>query len=114
MNATIRGFILLTAFLGIMPFIPYDLGRLSGRLPTEEVWRSYGGNHGPWWDSWIAGFTILLPMLALMTLPIVTAGVALVSPSIRRDRCVLLGLVIAALQWVILYAHMVIVFWVVD
>lgn len=42
----------LTLFLGMTPIICYVYSRLTGAIPSEEVWSSYGGNHGPWNNGW--------------------------------------------------------------
>ncbi|MHB9026206.1 MAG: hypothetical protein ACYC7E_18870 [Armatimonadota bacterium] len=97
----------LTIVLGVLPFIPYLLAVATQRLPE-------GGNHGPWWGT---PYEVLyyLCTLFLFVLAALSPLTGLVQTIIRRMWWPpLAGIGLAAIQLALVYAHLVLLFWLID
>ncbi len=107
---------IITLVICVPPFALYGAARFTGSLPSEAVWASRGGNHGPWWDE-PQGFLITLACLAMMAMPFVTffLGLAL-SISVKNQRLLtfIKGLALATFQFGLGYVLLTSVFWVTD
>jgi hypothetical protein len=67
-----------TCVIGGGPLGYYGIMRLTNTIPSEAVWSSHGGNHGPWAYEW-PHFYIMLSMLLLIPLMLLSAGSAVAS-----------------------------------
>jgi hypothetical protein len=106
----------LTLILGVLPFVPYSVARITGSLPSAHWWYHHGGgNHGPWWGS---PFELLL-YTTLFSLVIILPGTTLMVAgflSIREQKAGALfrGVGLSLLQWALAFAQLSVMFWTVD
>jgi hypothetical protein len=100
---------------GLLPFIPYGIGRISGALPSEAAWFAGGANHGPWWGQNVELLIPLSMLFLLVALPPTTLAVmALFYPKRRRMIWAFLSSSLCGLQWALARLQIVAVFWTVD
>lgn len=106
---------MLSLLLGVLPFVPYALGRWTGAVPGPAQWRAaVGGNHGPWWDQWQA-FLILFSWLAVTALAAATLGTGIglalkAWDGIGAARWLFLSGLLFALS----YTQVAVLFWLID
>jgi hypothetical protein len=109
--------LILTLLIGMPPFILYGAARLSGALPSYQVWQSYLGNHGPWAFSWEADFISTSILLMVALLPFGTFLVSVITgfnASSRRFYNFLKGMGLVFLQLLWAYMIMITMFWAID
>lgn len=112
---TLKAMPVITLLAGAPPFFIYGWARLMGSLPSEHVWETRGGNHGPWWGQW-QELSLALSLLAMMALPFVT--LLLAALRVRWDEKRLLrfsqGVSLALLQIFCAHLMMAVLFWTID
>lgn len=100
-----------TVIFAALPFVIVAMERLMGLLSSEAAWQEQGWNHGPWrWE--IEGFTILYPLALL--------GIVTIFHTVRRARrepawdSVSPGLMLLAVQFLLIIFQARTLFWLID
>lgn len=106
-----------TLLVGLVPFVLYFIGRISGAVPGEQEWRTkIGGNHGPWTFT-VPGeiMLILLYFSGSGVFPILTLLVfAAIGVRSQRSRFFGIGLLLALIQFALAAAQLSVLGWVWD
>ena len=111
----VRLLLVLTLFLGTVPFMPYGWARVFGTLTDADTWFARGGNHGPWRFHEPHQSLVMLPMLALACLPVLTFPLTVVLGIVRkRGTFALQGFGLCLLQWGLAFLQLATVFWTID
>ncbi len=103
--------VVVTAVAGVLPYVPYGIGRMTGTLPSEAQWLA---NHGPWNGHWATAL-IDGPCIALILLPLLTVGLGALAVARRRRLRWAFGAVgLASAQWWLAWLISGTVLWAVD
>ncbi|RYZ89745.1 MAG: hypothetical protein EOP04_05970 [Proteobacteria bacterium] len=119
LNGSDRTFLILlivTLLVCIPSFVLYGAARLTSSIPSEAVWSSRGGNHGPWWDK-PQGILLTLACLAMPVMPFVTFLLGLTHSVCAKKRKLftfIKGMSLAAFQVALSYELITSIVWVID